>query len=107
MPSWDCWRWVSGSTISKGGDLRRFYTTQHQFSGGLNWHARTMVPLSRKPGWGDSGTPEPAGGTSAIAQDPAPYRTDLVVCVEGLLTWYWLANLCAREGISFVLGHAL
>jgi transposase len=37
----------------------------------------------------------------------APYREDLVVCVECIFTWYWLADLCAREGIAFVLGHAL
>jgi transposase len=37
----------------------------------------------------------------------APYRKDLVVCVECIFTWYWLADLCAREGIAFVLGHAL
>jgi transposase len=37
----------------------------------------------------------------------APYREDLVVCVECLFTWYWLADLCTREGIPFVLGHAL
>jgi transposase len=37
----------------------------------------------------------------------APYREDLVVCVECIFTWYWLADLCAREGIPFVLGHAL
>ncbi len=37
----------------------------------------------------------------------APYREDIVVCVECIFTWYWLADLCAREGISFVLGHAL
>jgi transposase len=37
----------------------------------------------------------------------APYRDDLVVAVECILTWYWLADLCAREGIPFVLGHAL
>jgi len=24
-----------------------------------------------------------------------------------MFTWYWLADLCAREGIAFVLGHAL
>ena len=30
----------------------------------------------------------------------------MVVCVECLFTWYWLADLCAREGIPFVLGHA-
>jgi len=37
----------------------------------------------------------------------APYREDLVVSVEGLFTWYWLAALCAHEGIPFGLGHAL
>ncbi|MFQ5515917.1 MAG: IS110 family transposase, partial [Myxococcota bacterium] len=31
----------------------------------------------------------------------------LVVAVECIFTWYWLADLCAREGIDFVLGHAL
>jgi hypothetical protein len=37
----------------------------------------------------------------------APYRDDLVVAVECIFTWYWLADLCAREEIPFVLGHAL
>jgi transposase len=30
-----------------------------------------------------------------------------VVAVECIFTWYWLADLCARERIAFVLGHAL
>jgi hypothetical protein len=29
------------------------------------------------------------------------------VAVECMFTWYWLADLCAHEGIPFVLGHAL
>jgi hypothetical protein len=37
----------------------------------------------------------------------APYREDLVVCVECLFPWYWLADRCAREDMPFVLGHAL
>jgi hypothetical protein len=37
----------------------------------------------------------------------APYRADLVVGVACLFTWYWLADLCAREGLPVVLGHAL
>jgi transposase len=37
----------------------------------------------------------------------APYREDLVIAVECIFTWYWLADLCAHEGIAFVLGHAL
>jgi transposase len=31
----------------------------------------------------------------------------MVVAVECIFTWYWLADLCAQEGIPFVLGHAL
>jgi transposase len=37
----------------------------------------------------------------------APSREDRVVCVACMFTWYWLADLCARAGIPFVLGHAL
>src|SRR5439155_16815436 len=37
----------------------------------------------------------------------AAYREDPVVAVECIFTWYWLADLCAQEGIAFVLGHAL
>jgi transposase len=40
-------------------------------------------------------------------QAVAPYRDGLVVAVECLFTWYWLADLCAEEGMPFVLGHAL
>jgi transposase len=36
----------------------------------------------------------------------APSREDIVVAVECLFTWYWLADLCAQEGLPFVLGHA-
>ena len=31
----------------------------------------------------------------------------LVVGVECMFAWYWLADLCAAEAIDFVLGHAL
>ena len=37
----------------------------------------------------------------------APFRQDIAVAVECMFTWYWLADLCAREEIAFVLGHAL
>jgi transposase len=37
----------------------------------------------------------------------APYRDDVVVSVECIFTWYWVADLCAAHDIPFVLGHAL
>jgi len=36
-----------------------------------------------------------------------PYREDIVVAVECIFTWYWLADLCTQQNIPFVLGHAL
>ena len=43
----------------------------------------------------------------ALYQLIAPYRDELVIAVECMFTWYWLADFCAQEGIPFVLGHAL
>jgi transposase len=85
----------------------RFYTKPHKFYGGIDLHARTMylcilnqhgeIVLHRNM----RAAPEP------FLQAVAPYRTDLVVCVECIFTWDWLADLCTQEGIPFVLGHAL
>jgi hypothetical protein len=46
-------------------------------------------------------------GPEPFLQAIAPDRDDLVVGVEGLFTGYWLADLGARKGLPFVLGHAL
>lgn len=85
----------------------RFYTNQHAFYCGIDLHARSMyvcivnhageVLLHRNM------QAAPAPLLKAIA----PYREGLVIAVECMFTWYWLADLCAQEGIAFVLGHAL
>ena len=36
-----------------------------------------------------------------------PYREDLVIGVECMFKWYWLADFCIENAIPFVLGHAL
>jgi hypothetical protein len=36
-----------------------------------------------------------------------PYREGLAVTAECMFAWYWLADLCQQEQITFVLGHAL
>ena len=46
-------------------------------------------------------------GPAPFLKAIAPYREDIVVCVACIFTWYWLADLCAREDIPFVLGQAL
>lgn len=85
----------------------RFYTRSHKHYCGIDLHAHSMylclldaegnILLHRNM------KAEPGAFLKAVA----PYRDDLVVAVECIFTWYWLADLCADEGIAFVLGHAL
>ncbi len=85
----------------------RFYTETHAHYCGVDLHARTMyVCIVDAEGqiclWEDMKA-EPEAFLRAIA----PFREDLVVAVECIFTWYWLADLCLEEGLTFVLGHAL
>jgi len=99
---------VGKSRFTKeGGDLRRFYTNPHKFYCGIDLQARSMYVciLSHD---GETllhrhmkAAPEP------FLQAVAPSREGLVVAVECLFTWYWLADLCAAQELPFVLGHAL
>ena len=85
----------------------RFYTTQHQFYCGIDLHARTMYAcILDQHGEIRLHRNMPASPETFL-KAIAPYRDDIVVAVECIFTWYWLAELCAREGIPFVLGHAL
>jgi len=43
----------------------------------------------------------------AFLKAVAPYKESLVVGCECTYSWYWLADVCQKEGIEFVLGHAL
>jgi transposase len=36
-----------------------------------------------------------------------PYRDGLVIGVECMFAWYWVADFCVAHDIPFVLGHAL
>jgi len=84
-----------------------FYTRQHQFYCGIDLHARSMyicildsagrvlfhrnLPTEREQ----------------LLEVIRPYQKDIVVAVECIFTWYWIADVCAEHSIPFVLGHAL
>lgn len=85
----------------------RFYTSQHGFYCGVDLHARTMyVCVLDQAGDVQLHRNLPTR-REAFLQAIEPFREDLVVGVECLFCWYWLADLCAAEGIDFALGHAL
>jgi hypothetical protein len=74
----------------------RFYTQTHAYYCGIDLHARSMylcvldqqgeVLLHRKV----RACPE------AFLKAIEPFGQDLVVAVEAVFTWYWLADLCAQ-----------
>jgi len=83
------------------------YTTQHPCYCGIDLHARTMdvCILSQRGAILVHRTMQTDPAT--FLHVVAPSRQGLVVAVACMLTWYWLADLCADEGLPFVRGHAL
>jgi transposase len=85
----------------------RFYTKQHRHYCGIDLHARTMYVCILDQAGQVLVHKNLRASPEELLAVVAPYRDDLVLAVECIFTWYWLADLCAREGIAFVLGHAL
>jgi transposase len=85
----------------------RFYNGQHRHWCGIDLHARTMYVCILDAEGQVLVHKNLRANPAAFLEVIAPYREGLVVAVECIFTWYWLADLCAREGIGFVLGHAL
>lgn len=85
----------------------RYYTGQHQYYCGVDLHARTMYVCIVNQADEILDHKEIPTKAEVFLENLAPYREDVVVSVECIFTWYWLADLCAAEKIPFVLGHAL
>ncbi|MEJ2240130.1 MAG: IS110 family transposase [Gemmatimonadales bacterium] len=85
----------------------RFYTEQHRFYCGIDLHARSMYLCILDQDGNVLLHKNLRANPDAFLKAVAKYRQDLVVAVECMFTWYWLADLCRSQGIHFVLGHAL
>jgi len=85
----------------------RFYDEQHRFYCGVDLHTKRMylciLDQEGSKRLHRNVQAKPHAFLSAVRD----FRNDLVVGVECMFTWYWLADLCQDEGIEFVLGHAL
>jgi transposase len=85
----------------------RFYTKQHPFYCGIDLHARTLYVCILNQEGEIMFHRQVKASPEALLKSITPYRDGIVIAVECMFTWYWLADLCAQEGIPFVLGHAL
>ena len=85
----------------------RFYTNQHRYYCGIDLHARSMYVCVLDPQGQILLHRNMPCAPESFLKAVAPYREDIAVAVECIFTWYWLADLCSKQNIPFVLGHAL
>jgi len=86
----------------------RFYSGHHQFYCGIDLHARQMYVCMLDESGEILLHRNMSAGPAELSRAIAPYvQGDLVIAVECVFTWYWIADFCAERKIAFVLGHAL
>jgi len=85
----------------------RFYTQQHQFYCGIDLHARSMCVCIMNREGEILRHRNMATTADELVKVIEPYRSDVVLAVECIFTWYWIADLCHQLDVEFVLVHAL
>ncbi len=85
----------------------RFYTQNHQHVCRIDLHTQTMyLCILNKVGVIVLQTNIPTQ-PQLFMKAIKPFKEDLVIGVEYMFSWYWLADLCLQEHIKFILDHAL
>jgi hypothetical protein len=85
----------------------RFYNKQHKFYCGIDLHARKMYVCILNEQGKTMVHKNLKTDPELLLKTISPFLEDVVVCVECMFSWYWIADLCADHKIPFVLGHAL
>ncbi len=85
----------------------RFYTNSHPYYCGIDLHAR-MLYVCILDDKGETVTHKKINaGPDELMKLVKPYIGNIVIGVECMHCWYWVADWCDVQGIDFVLGHAL
>ena len=85
----------------------RFYTNQHKYYCGIDLHTKKMYVCILDAAGEVRFHKNIKTDRDVFLQVIQPYREDVVISVECMFAWCWIAGLCVKEGIPFVLGHAL
>jgi len=85
----------------------KFYTKQHQHYCGIDLHARCLYVCILDQQGNILIHKNIKANPDALISLITPYLDDLVIGVECMFSWYWVADLCRDKGIAFILGHAL
>ena len=85
----------------------KFYTESHRHYCGIDLHARSLYVCILN----DKGEillhKNIKASPVALARAIKPFQDDIVIGVECMFSWYWVADWCEDHNVPFVLGHAL
>jgi len=86
----------------------RYYTSTTEFNCGIDLHGRQMyICVMDREGKILVHCNIQGNDFAYFLKKVAPYRHSLTVVCECIFNWYFLADACEVEGITFVLAHAL
>ena len=84
-----------------------FYNQQHKYYCGIDLHAKSLYVCILDNKGKKVVHRKIRNDGEYLMKLLAPYREDVVVGVECMFAWYWVADLCIQNNIPFVLGFAL
>ena len=84
-----------------------FYNHTHPFYCGIDLHARSLYVCILDQDGNTCVHKEISADPDKLRKLLAPYNGNVVVGVECMHCWYWVADFCEDAGIDFILGHAL
>lgn len=84
-----------------------FYNSTHQHYCGIDLHARSLYVCIINQQGETRLHKEISANPDALIELISPYLDDLVLGVECMHCWYWVADFCDDHDIEFILGHAL
>ena len=86
----------------------KYYTSTTEFNCGIDLHARQMyVCVMDRQGKKLVHTNVKNNDFQFFLKLITPYRHNITICCECMFGWYWLADACQEENLTFVLAHAL
>lgn len=85
----------------------RFYTNSHPYYCGIDLHARMLFVCIIDQQDKVLVHQKIPAGPDALMKLVQPYIDQIVIGVECMHCWYWVADWCDDQGVDFVLGHAL
>jgi transposase len=84
-----------------------FYNTSHKHYCGIDLHARSLYLCILNQDGEVLLHKECSAKADRLLELITPYLDDLLVAVECMHCWYWVADFCEDRDIAFILGHAL